>query len=89
MFASSGNVATCVGSNDQRSDPPTHADDEILIEYEKRLNRTDRALFVSNREIPYSNSSPNRIFHQLVKAMIFALTGESTCPVTALRQFRP
>ncbi len=37
---------------DQRSDPRTHASDEVLIEDEKRLNRTDHAMLVLNGEIP-------------------------------------
>ena len=48
---------------DQRSDPRTHASDEILIEDEKRLNCTDRATLVLNGEIPVLEFLPDRILH--------------------------
>src|SRR5690348_6085500 len=64
-----------------------YADREILIENEKRLNRTNLTVRVPNREIPIVEALPERILDELVISMILTLTDKSAFPMVASPQF--
>ncbi len=72
---------------DQCPDLRPYADQEILIENEEWLNGDNLAVRVLNGEIPIIESLPDRIFDELVVAMILAFTSKSALPVAAVRQF--
>jgi hypothetical protein len=63
-----------------------HADKEILIENKKRLDGANALVCIFDDEIAVLKSLQNRIFDNLVVAMILSPTFKCTRPAPAMHQ---
>jgi hypothetical protein len=62
------------------------ADKQILIKNEERLDGANISIRVLDDKIPVIKSLQNRIFDDLIVAMILSVTLESTCPTATPHQ---
>jgi hypothetical protein len=60
--------------------------EEILIDYEERLNSLNVAIPVPDSKVSVVEALSDCVFDQLIEAMVLALAGESAAPVAAVHQ---
>jgi hypothetical protein len=78
-------AAIPVGHNRSGLYPGTGADKEILVQDEERLDSANAPICILNDEIPVIKSLLDRIFDDLVVAMILSLTLKRTGPTPTPR----
>jgi hypothetical protein len=65
-----------------------YAGEQILVENEERLNRTNLTISIFDGKILIVESLSDCVFDQLVEAIVFALADEGIPPTSAMHQLR-